>query len=129
MEIIREVYGMKKTFQLTPEELAAAFAEEQANRDIKEAREILEEVIKGKTNDSDYVQFNSGYFTVGEIKALIADDEKMQLIAHEHRTNSWLNRVIGKDARGVLSGWIKDALSEEGIFWKDPNGTQSTEEG
>ena len=124
MEIVREVYGMKKTFQLTPEELAAAFAEEQANRDIKEAREILEEVIKGKTNDSDYVYFNSGCFTVGEIKALIADDEKMQMIAHEHRTNSWLNRVIGKDARGVLSGWIKDALSEEGIFRKGPNGTE-----
>lgn len=124
MEIVREVYGMKKTFTLTPDELASAFVEEQANRDIKEAREILEEVIKGKTNDGDYVQFNSGYFTVGEIKALIADDEKMQKIAHEHRTNTWLNHVIGKDARGVLSGWIKDALSGEGIFWKDPDGTE-----
>lgn len=123
MEIVREVYGMKKTFTLTPDELASAFAEEQANRDIKEARKILEEAIKDDENDNKYVEFHGGYFTVKEIKALIADDEKMQKIAHEHRTNTWLNHVIGKDAQNVLKGWIKDALSEEGIFWKDPNGT------
>ena len=97
-------------FELTPEELAEAWEEEQTRRDVESVRKAMLETCDKARSEGDYVEFQTGYFTAEELRKWAADEDLLKDSVKACRKNSTLSREYVKGYQTTLRVFVLESI-------------------
>ena len=98
-------------FELTPEELSAAWEEEQTRRDVESVRKVMLGICDSARREDDYVEFQTGYFTAKELRGYAEDEELLRSSVQACRNNSAIvKREYLKDYETTLRVFVLESI-------------------
>lgn len=96
--------------ELTPEEVAEAWEEEQTRRDVEIVRKAMLDACDTAKREGDYVEFQTSYFTTDELRKYAADEELLKDRVRACRERSTLVRGYVQDYQASLRVFVLEGI-------------------
>lgn len=100
-------------FELTPEELAEAWEEEQTRRDVESVRKAMLDACDKAKREGDYVEFQTSYFTTDELRKYADDDELLKDRVRACRERSTLVKGYVQDYQTSLRVFVLEGILDK----------------